>query len=85
MPARGVTPLLTDPLEDGRSAAVVVAASGAVITPEAVAQSVIEGLAEGRFLILPHPEVGGYWSQKAADPDRWLRGVRRLMHRITQP
>ena len=72
------TPLLLDPLEQGSSAAAVVAASGTVITPEEVAQSVVAGLAEERFLVLPHPEVGTYWAQKAADPQRWLAGVRRL-------
>ena len=72
------TPLLLDPLEEGRSAAAVVAASGDVISAEDVAQSVIEGIADERFLILPHPQVATYWVQKAADPDRWLRGVRKL-------
>ncbi|GAA3388951.1 SDR family oxidoreductase [Cryptosporangium minutisporangium] len=73
------TPLLLNPLEEGSAAASVVAASGEVISPEDVAQSVVEGLAEERFLILPHPEVGAYWAQKAADPGRWLSGVRRLV------
>ncbi|SDC80552.1 NADP-dependent 3-hydroxy acid dehydrogenase YdfG [Geodermatophilus telluris] len=77
------TPLLMDPLEQGRSAAAVVAASGRVITPEDVAQAVVEGLAEDRFLILPHPEVATYWAQKAADPERWLAGVRRLVRSTT--
>ncbi|CAO5256037.1 SDR family oxidoreductase [Frankia sp. AgKG'84/4] len=72
------TPLLLDPLREGRAAASVVAASGTVITAEEVAASVIDGLAAERFLILPHPEVGKYWARKAADPDRWLAGVRRL-------
>jgi NAD(P)-dependent dehydrogenase (short-subunit alcohol dehydrogenase family) len=75
------TPLLLDPLEDGSSAAAVVAASGTVITAEDVAQSVVDGLAEDRFLVLPHPEVGTYWAQKAADPGRWLAGVRKLVRR----
>jgi hypothetical protein len=75
------TPLLLDPLEGGSSAASVVAASGTVITPEDVARSVVEGLAADRFLVLPHPEVGTYWAQKAADPQRWLAGVRSLVRR----
>ena len=41
----------------------------------------VAGLAAERFLILPHPEVGTFWAQKAADPDRWLAGVRRLVDR----
>lgn len=52
------------------------------LTPEAVADAVIAGLADERFLILPHPEVGEYVRRKAADPDRWLRGMRRLQRDI---
>lgn len=48
------------------------------VTPEQVADAVIEGLADERFLILPHPEVAEYFRRKAADYDRWLRGMRRL-------
>jgi len=29
------------------------------------------------FLVLPHPEVLDYFRRKAADYDRWLRGLRR--------
>jgi len=48
------------------------------IEPEAVADAVVKGLAEERFLILPHPEVAEYFRRKAEDYDRWLRGMRRL-------
>ncbi len=48
------------------------------VSAEQVADSVIEGLAEEKFLILPHPEVAEYFKRKANDPDRWLRGMRRL-------
>jgi NAD(P)-dependent dehydrogenase (short-subunit alcohol dehydrogenase family) len=51
------------------------------IEPEAVAQSAIEGLADERFLILPHPEVAEYFRRKASDYDRWLRGMCRLQRR----
>jgi len=48
------------------------------LAPEQVADDVITGLAEERFLILPHPEVAEYFRRKAADYDRWLRGMRKL-------
>jgi NAD(P)-dependent dehydrogenase (short-subunit alcohol dehydrogenase family) len=48
------------------------------LEPEAVAEAVIKGIAEERFLILPHPEVAEYFRRKADDYDRWLRGMRRL-------
>ncbi|HEU5266603.1 MAG TPA: SDR family oxidoreductase [Jatrophihabitans sp.] len=73
------TPMLLDPLAAGNSAAKAVAASGEIITPEQVADVVAAALADERFLILPHPEVGRFWAQKAADPQRWLRGMRRLV------
>jgi NAD(P)-dependent dehydrogenase (short-subunit alcohol dehydrogenase family) len=73
------TPLLMDPLAAGEAAAQAVAASGEIITAAQVADAVVAGLAEERFLILPHPQVGTFWAQKASDPDRWLAGVRRLL------
>lgn len=53
-----------------------------VLTPDQVAQSVIEGLEAERFLILPHPEVLTYMQRKATDYDRWLGGMRRLRAKI---
>jgi len=52
------------------------------LTPEDVARSVVSGLADGRFLILPHPEVARYMVDRATDPDRWLAGMRRLQDRL---
>jgi len=48
------------------------------LEPEAVAEAVVQGIADERFLILPHPEVAEYFRRKADDYDRWLRGMRRL-------
>jgi NAD(P)-dependent dehydrogenase (short-subunit alcohol dehydrogenase family) len=73
------TAMLQDTLAEGRLSARVVAASGEPLTPEAVADAAVAGLAEERFLILPHGEVAKYWANKAADPDRWLSGVRKLV------
>jgi NAD(P)-dependent dehydrogenase (short-subunit alcohol dehydrogenase family) len=73
------TPLLMDPLAAGDPGARAVAASGEIITPEQVADVVTAGLADERFLILPHPQVGTFWAQKASDPDRWLAGMRRML------
>lgn len=50
------------------------------LEPEAVAEAVARGIADERFLILPHPEVAEYFRRKADDYDRWLRGMRRLRH-----
>ena len=48
------------------------------LEPDAVAHAVLQGVREGRFLILPHPDVHEYIVRKAVDHDRWLRGMRRL-------
>jgi NAD(P)-dependent dehydrogenase (short-subunit alcohol dehydrogenase family) len=72
------TPLLTGGL-DGQLAAKAVAAAGAILEPEEVAEAVVAGLDAERFLILPHPEVAEYVRRKADDPDRWLSGLRRLV------
>jgi NAD(P)-dependent dehydrogenase (short-subunit alcohol dehydrogenase family) len=75
------TPMLMGPLEAGEAGARAVAASGEILTAAQVADAVVDGLGAERFLILPHREVGRFWAQKAADPDRWLAGVRRLVER----
>lgn len=74
------TQMLTEGLERGDKAALAVAAAGKILEPEEVADVVVSGLRDERFLILPHPEVATYQQRKAADPDRWLAGVGRLMH-----
>ena len=48
------------------------------IEPEQVAEAVVQGLEEERFLILPHPEVAEYVRRRATDVDRWLRGMRKI-------
>jgi NAD(P)-dependent dehydrogenase (short-subunit alcohol dehydrogenase family) len=73
------TPLLMEPLAAGDPGAQAVAASGEILTADQVADAVLAGLREERFLILPHPQVGTFWAQKASDPDRWLTGMRRLL------
>jgi NAD(P)-dependent dehydrogenase (short-subunit alcohol dehydrogenase family) len=52
------------------------------ITPEEVADAVMVGLADGRFLILPHPQVADHYAARADDTDRWLAGMRRLQARV---
>lgn len=51
---------------------------GHELTADDVAQAVVDGLREERFLILPHEEVLTYYQSKAADIDRWLRGMQKL-------
>lgn len=53
-----------------------------VLSPEQVAGAVIEGLADERFLILPHPQVSTYMQRKTGDYDRWIRGMVRLRRSV---
>ncbi|MEU0238701.1 SDR family oxidoreductase [Nocardiopsis sp. NPDC006198] len=52
------------------------------ITPEEVADAVMAGLADRRFLILPHPRVADHYAARANDTDRWLAGMRRLQAKV---
>jgi hypothetical protein len=53
-----------------------------VLSPDQVAASVLAAVADGGFLILPHPEVATYERRRAEDRDRWLNGMRRLHARL---
>ena len=68
----------TDMLEKERSQLGIDFLTAGAMEPEAVADAVVKGIGEERFLILPHPEVAEYFRRKADDYDRWLRGMRRL-------
>jgi NAD(P)-dependent dehydrogenase (short-subunit alcohol dehydrogenase family) len=76
------TPLVTGGLDDGQLAAGVVELMG-LIEPEDCAEAVMVGLADDRFLILPHPEVADYQLRKVTEPDRWLGGMRKLQRQLT--
>lgn len=75
------TPLLRgmseSPDAEIRVAGAAVTSAGAVIGPDAVADMVVNAIADGTFLVLPHPEVLTMYRQKGADYDRWLAGMRR--------
>ena len=58
------------------------AAVDGVLTPEELAGTVIDGLREERFHILPHPEVAEYARRKGDDVDRWLAGMGRFQQRL---
>ena len=52
------------------------------IEPEVVADALMDGMAAGQFLILPHPEVHNYYGHRAGDTDRWLGGMNRIQRQI---
>lgn len=52
------------------------------LEPSEVADAVVSGLNDERFLILPHPEVEKYFQNKATDYERWLGGMRKLQRTV---
>jgi NAD(P)-dependent dehydrogenase (short-subunit alcohol dehydrogenase family) len=66
----------------GRAGEVVL--KDTAIEPEQVADALWDAMAEGRFLVLPHPEVLDYYQLRAANTDKWLRGMSRLQQRIEE-
>jgi len=54
-----------------------------IMTPEQVADCIVDGVASGKFLIAPHPEVLGYFQRKAADYDRWISGMQRFRRKLS--
>jgi NAD(P)-dependent dehydrogenase (short-subunit alcohol dehydrogenase family) len=71
------TPMLDLAMDEPAGAAALRA--GGIIAPEDVAEAVMAGIREERFLILPHPEVARFVATKATDPERWLAGMRRIV------
>lgn len=53
-----------------------------VMEADEVARMILDAMEAERFLILPHGTVHEYMQRKAADPDRWLAGMRRLRQKL---
>ncbi|MGI5453462.1 SDR family oxidoreductase [Streptomyces sp. CA-249302] len=51
------------------------------IEPGDVADALFRGIEEDRFLILPHPEVAGYYQARASSPDQWLDSMNHIQKR----
>jgi NAD(P)-dependent dehydrogenase (short-subunit alcohol dehydrogenase family) len=58
---------------DGGSAAV-----NGILAPEVVAQEVVTTMDNGKFLVLPHPEVAQYFRNKGQDYERWIGGMQKM-------
>ena len=53
-----------------------------ILSADEVSDIIVEGVEEGRFLILTHPTVTTYVERKAADHDRWIDGMRRFRRKL---
>jgi NAD(P)-dependent dehydrogenase (short-subunit alcohol dehydrogenase family) len=72
------------PMTAGFGSDSAVMAAGGFIQTADVADAVVAALAEGRFLILPHPKVAEYEQRRANDRDRWLAGMRRTWAKLVE-
>jgi NAD(P)-dependent dehydrogenase (short-subunit alcohol dehydrogenase family) len=72
------------PMLNGSGTAGAVILGETAITPEEVADAVVAAIADGRFLILPHPDVARMYAGRAADTDRWLHGMNKLQRRVEE-
>lgn len=60
-----------------------VAGVDGMLSADEVAAAAVAGLLAGDAYVLPHPEVATYAQRRAADPARWLAGMRRLQARFS--
>jgi NAD(P)-dependent dehydrogenase (short-subunit alcohol dehydrogenase family) len=73
------TPMLEMAMEDSIGSAALL--QDDLLEPEDVAEAVVAGMRDERFLIMPHPQLAKYMAFKGADNERWLAGMQRMVSR----
>jgi NAD(P)-dependent dehydrogenase (short-subunit alcohol dehydrogenase family) len=68
--------------ETGRVGAQSIVQSGSVISADDVAAATLAAVRDGRFLVLPHPQVLDMYRGKGNDYDRWISGMRRYQRTL---
>lgn len=76
------TPMLDSLINADDSARNAGALGDGVLNAEDVAAAALEGVKDGTFLVLPHPEVLKYMQHKTADYDRWIAGMAKLQRAL---
>ena len=71
------TPMLEEALGENVGGAALM--QDELIEPADVAEAVVAGIRDERFLIFPHPQVAKYMAFKGGDNERWLSGMRRMV------
>ncbi len=66
---------------DDATAASAAIGGGEVIVPAVAASRILAGVQEDRFLIYTHPEFHDLVVRKFQEPDRWIKGMRKLWSR----
>lgn len=70
------------PMLDGTGSVGRLLLESGSVSVEEVGQTVVDALADGRFLVLPHAEVAGFVRDKATDHDAWLGSMNRLQRKL---
>jgi hypothetical protein len=52
--------------------------------PEEIAESVVDAIRSERFLVTSDPIAHTWMQRKTDDPERWLRGMRRVQEQMEQ-
>ena len=76
------TPMLEVALEERVGGAALL--RDELLEPADVAEAAVAAIREERFLIFPHPQVAKYMTFKAADNERWLAGMRRMVRQARE-
>jgi NAD(P)-dependent dehydrogenase (short-subunit alcohol dehydrogenase family) len=76
------TPMLTGHDVDDPAREQMLRALSNVLEPDDVADAVIAGVRDERFLILPHEDVLIHARRRADDHQRWLAGMQRLQAKV---
>lgn len=74
-PLRVATPM-TDNMPDSGTV------RDGVMSADEAAAAIMAGIADDRFMIYTHPPAGMYWAKKAADPERWIKGMSSLKQKL---
>ena len=70
------------PMLEGADPRFAAAVAGPIREPEDVAASVVEAILAERFLVLSDPIAQTWMQRKSEDPERWLRGMRRVQEQL---
>lgn len=71
------TPMLDEALGDTVGGAALL--QDELLEPSEVAEAVMAGVRDERFLIFPHPQVAKYMAFKGADNERWHAAMREMV------
>ena len=77
------TPMLDEALGENVGGAALM--QDELLEPADVAEAVVAGIRDERFLIFPHPQVAKYMAFKGGDNERWLAGMRRMVRQARTP